>query len=235
MGSPRRRLVVLVLVLGLFGGGLATGLPSGPAQAMRGQDCGPGWVVETPPLTSAAGGTGTADAGTGRSSPSDRPPPVAVPPPRAAVTSDRGGMSRPAAPSRLHGDSPDGEDADHGPHLARPAPHAALPARRVVHAPHLRRGPRPAPRHGAQHAGPAHRPPLRDLPGALEEARPDAEGAGRDGRPPSRSAAPGAWTSATGRPPTGASTRSRCATSRGGGTATSTPTWSARSWPTPRP
>jgi hypothetical protein len=45
-GSPRRRLVVLVLVLGLFGGGLAAGLPTGSAQAMRPQDCGPGWVVD---------------------------------------------------------------------------------------------------------------------------------------------------------------------------------------------
>ena len=41
-------------------------------------------------------------------------------------------MSHPASPSRLHGDSPDGEDDDHGPHPARPAPHAALPDRRVV-------------------------------------------------------------------------------------------------------
>ena len=38
MGSPRRRLVVLVLVLGLFGSGLAVGLPAGEAQAMR-KDC----------------------------------------------------------------------------------------------------------------------------------------------------------------------------------------------------
>ncbi|TFV76025.1 hypothetical protein E4P39_09020 [Blastococcus sp. CT_GayMR19] len=44
MGSPRRRLVVLVLVLGLFGGGLATGLPT--AQAMRHPDCGAGRVVD---------------------------------------------------------------------------------------------------------------------------------------------------------------------------------------------
>lgn len=46
MGSPRRRLVVLVVVLGLLGGGLAAGLPSGSAQALRGEDCRPGWVVE---------------------------------------------------------------------------------------------------------------------------------------------------------------------------------------------
>ena len=45
MGSPRLRLVVLVLVLGLFGGGLAAGLPTSEAQAMRDPDCGPGWVV----------------------------------------------------------------------------------------------------------------------------------------------------------------------------------------------
>jgi hypothetical protein len=46
MGSPRRRLVVLVLVLGLFGSALAAGLPSGSAQALRGEDCRPGWVVD---------------------------------------------------------------------------------------------------------------------------------------------------------------------------------------------
>ena len=46
MGSPRRRLVVLVLVLGLFGSGLAVGLPSGSAQAMRNEDCRPGWIVD---------------------------------------------------------------------------------------------------------------------------------------------------------------------------------------------
>ena len=46
LGSPRRRLVVLVLVLGIFGTGLATGLPSGSAQALRGEDCRPGWVVD---------------------------------------------------------------------------------------------------------------------------------------------------------------------------------------------
>jgi hypothetical protein len=45
-GSPRRRLVVLILVLGLFGSGLAVGLPSGSAQAMREEDCRPGWVVD---------------------------------------------------------------------------------------------------------------------------------------------------------------------------------------------
>ena len=46
MGSPRRRLAVLVLVLGLFGGGLAAGRPSGDPQAMRGEDCRPGWIVD---------------------------------------------------------------------------------------------------------------------------------------------------------------------------------------------
>ena len=45
-GSPRRRLVVLVLVLGVLGSGLATGLPSGSAQALRGEDCRPGWAVD---------------------------------------------------------------------------------------------------------------------------------------------------------------------------------------------
>ena len=45
-GSPRRRLVVLVLVLGILGIGLAGGLPSGSAQALRGDDCRPGWVVD---------------------------------------------------------------------------------------------------------------------------------------------------------------------------------------------
>ena len=46
MSSPRRRLVVLILVLGLFGSALATGFPSGSAQALRGEDCRPGWVVD---------------------------------------------------------------------------------------------------------------------------------------------------------------------------------------------
>jgi hypothetical protein len=46
MGSPRRRLFVLVLVLGLFGSALATWLPSGPAQALRGEDCRPGRSVD---------------------------------------------------------------------------------------------------------------------------------------------------------------------------------------------
>ena len=46
MGSPRRRLAVLVLVLGLFGGGLAAGLPRGEPQALRGEDCRPGWIVD---------------------------------------------------------------------------------------------------------------------------------------------------------------------------------------------
>ena len=45
-GSPHRRLVVLVLVLGLLGTGLATGLPDGSAQALPGEDCRPGWVVD---------------------------------------------------------------------------------------------------------------------------------------------------------------------------------------------
>jgi hypothetical protein len=45
-GSPRRRVVVLVVVLGLLGTGLATGLPGGSAQALRGEDCRPGWVVD---------------------------------------------------------------------------------------------------------------------------------------------------------------------------------------------
>lgn len=37
---------MLVLVLGLIGSGLAVGLPSGGAQAMRNEDCRPGWVVD---------------------------------------------------------------------------------------------------------------------------------------------------------------------------------------------
>ena len=45
-GSPRRRLAVVVLVLGVFGSGLAAGLPSGAAQALRGEDCRPGGVVD---------------------------------------------------------------------------------------------------------------------------------------------------------------------------------------------
>ena len=45
-GSPRRRLVVLVFLLGLLGSGLATGLPSGSAQALRGEGYRPGWVVD---------------------------------------------------------------------------------------------------------------------------------------------------------------------------------------------
>jgi hypothetical protein len=53
MGSPRRRLLVLVLVLGLFGGGLALALPSSSAQSMRSQDCGPGWVVDAVGTVSA--------------------------------------------------------------------------------------------------------------------------------------------------------------------------------------
>jgi hypothetical protein len=45
-GFPRRRLVVLVLVLGLLGGGFVAGLPTSEDQAMRNPDCGPGWVVD---------------------------------------------------------------------------------------------------------------------------------------------------------------------------------------------
>jgi hypothetical protein len=46
IGSPRRRMAALVLVLGLLGSGLAVGLPNGSAQAMRNEDCRPGWVVD---------------------------------------------------------------------------------------------------------------------------------------------------------------------------------------------
>ena len=46
LGSPQRRLVVLVLVLGLLGTGLVSGLPDGSVQALRGEDCRPGWVVD---------------------------------------------------------------------------------------------------------------------------------------------------------------------------------------------
>lgn len=41
LGSPRGQVVVLVLVLGLLGCGLATGLPDGGARALRGYDCPP--------------------------------------------------------------------------------------------------------------------------------------------------------------------------------------------------
>ena len=46
MGSTRRGIAVLVLVLGLFGAGLAAGLPDSDPSAMRRSDCGPGWVVD---------------------------------------------------------------------------------------------------------------------------------------------------------------------------------------------
>ena len=46
IGSPRRRLAVLVLVLGLLGSGFAAGLPSATTQTLRGEDCRPGWVVD---------------------------------------------------------------------------------------------------------------------------------------------------------------------------------------------
>ena len=46
MGSPRARLAALVLVLGIFGAGLAAGLPGTDTSAMRRSDCGPGWVVD---------------------------------------------------------------------------------------------------------------------------------------------------------------------------------------------
>ena len=39
MGTPRRRLVVLVMLAAVLGGGLAVSLPSGPAQAMVKHDC----------------------------------------------------------------------------------------------------------------------------------------------------------------------------------------------------
>jgi hypothetical protein len=52
-GSPRRRLAVLVLVLGVFGAGLAAGLPTGSAEALRTPDCGPGWVVDAHGVVSA--------------------------------------------------------------------------------------------------------------------------------------------------------------------------------------
>ena len=54
LGSPRRGIAVLVLVLGLLGVGFAAGLPTSAASAMRTPDCGPGWVVD-------AVGTVTAD------------------------------------------------------------------------------------------------------------------------------------------------------------------------------
>jgi hypothetical protein len=46
LGSPRRRLVVPILLFGLFGSALAAGFPTGSAQALRGEDCRPGWVVD---------------------------------------------------------------------------------------------------------------------------------------------------------------------------------------------
>lgn len=39
MGSPRARLIVLVLTFGVLAGGLAATLPGGAAQAMPVQDC----------------------------------------------------------------------------------------------------------------------------------------------------------------------------------------------------
>ena len=39
MGTPRRRLVVLVMLVAVLSGGLAVSLPSGPAQAMVKHDC----------------------------------------------------------------------------------------------------------------------------------------------------------------------------------------------------
>lgn len=39
IGSPRRRLAVLVLTIGVLGGGLAAALPSGEAQAMVKHEC----------------------------------------------------------------------------------------------------------------------------------------------------------------------------------------------------
>jgi hypothetical protein len=45
IGSPRRRLVVLVLTIVALAGGMAAALPSGPAQAMVKHDClyNPNW------------------------------------------------------------------------------------------------------------------------------------------------------------------------------------------------
>src|SRR4051812_19166298 len=84
-----------------------------------------------------------------------------------------------AAPSRWR--HPARKDDPHGPHPARPAPHALLPPGRVVHAPHVRHGGRAPAGDGAQPAGAAHRHAARDVADPLEEARPDAEEPRRDG------------------------------------------------------
>ena len=56
-----------------------------------------------------------------------------------------------------------------------------LPARRVVLPPHLRRRRRPAAGDGPQPARADDRPALREVGRQVEDARPDAEGARRDG------------------------------------------------------
>ena len=123
---------------------------------------------------------------------------------------------------------------DHGPHLARPAPHPPLPARRVVLPPHYGVVADPLRRHGPQPARAVDRRALRDVAGPVEAARPDAQGAGRHGLRRLDRLLVVRRLRLLGDAPTAASTRPSCATSRAGGTATSTPTWSARSWPTPR-
>src|SRR3954466_14502457 len=90
-------------------------------------------------------------------------------------------MSRSGPPSRLHGHRIRWRGRRHGPHLARPAPQPPLPPGRVVLPPDLRCDGRPARRYGAQHAGPDHRCPLRDLRRPLEAAGPDREVPGRHG------------------------------------------------------
>ena len=121
------------------------------------------------PVRLSAGGTGTRSGRRGRSDRgrrSDRP---------------RTLVSHPGGLRRLHCESIEWRGRRHDPHLARPAPHRALPPRRVVRPPHLRRRARPAAGDGPQHAGAVHRPPVRDVAGALEAAGPDAQGAGRHG------------------------------------------------------
>src|SRR4051812_37582650 len=90
-------------------------------------------------------------------------------------------MSRSGPPSRLHGHRIRWRGRRHGPHLARSAPQPPLPPGRVVLPPDLRCDGRPARRYGAQHEGPDHRCPLRDLRRPLEAAGPDREVPGRHG------------------------------------------------------
>ena len=133
------------------------------------------------------------------------------------------------------GDTTDGEDRDHGPHLARPAPHArstgspsGTPGARygVVADPLAAMGHNPRvlltdARFETSLARWKRLDPTLKALAVMAVGRVDRLlvvrrlrllGQHQRGRRPGRS----------------------CATSRAGGTATSTPTWSGRSWPTPR-